>query len=418
MLVSFRVKNFLSIEDEVFIDFRASGGKDLPRNLLKYKKTRLLKSMGLYGANATGISNIIKAFYFVWELTKYSHSYNVDTKIRPTQFKLRDETLKEPSRFEITFTKNGSTYRYGFSCLDSKIIDEYLFRWDDSYDKPRRSVIFIRKNTNEFTFKSDVTKQELIRTQLTDNVLYLSKSTALNFEKVRDAYDFITSDLVITFDNLWSSWIDYTRATLANDSKLKRRVVGILQSCDLGGISDISIEKKKGKAVGFHANFSKDEPSIGPYPAFDTDTYVAKFLHRVPSGKMIAFSELEESAGTLKMYSILVPILDILEKGKILIIDELEASLHPNISELILRLFHSKMNRRNAQILFASHNTNLLSKGILRRDQILITRREPNKGTSISPLTDFKLREGADFERAYRTGRVGGLPFIDETVLE
>ena len=418
MLISFKVKNFLSIENEIFIDFRASGSRQLPKNLQKYKMSHILKSIGIYGANASGKSNIIRAFHFVWELTKFSHSYNIDSRIRPTQFKLSTKRVDEPSRFELTFTKKGYTYEYGFSCLNSKIVDEYLYRWDDSYKKPRKSTIFIRRNSNEFDFKTDKSRQELIRSQVPENVLYLSRSTALNYEKVRDVYEFITSDLVITFNNPWNAWGNYTKIAIATKKEIRDKIVEIMQRSDFGGIDDLSVEKHKGKSIGFHADFSKIEAKIDTTPIVDSEVYVTKFIHKDSNGREVAFEEFEESAGTLKMFSMLGPILDILENGKVLIIDELESSLHPNVAEFVVKLFHSKLNKKNAQLLFVSHNTNLLSRGILRRDQILITQRKPNEGTRMYSLSNFNLREGIDFERAYLNGRVGGIPFIDESILD
>lgn len=418
MLISFKVRNFLSIKDEVVIKFKASSSKELARNVARDKHRRLLKSIGVYGANATGKSNIIKAFYFVWQLTKFSHSYNIETKIQSTQFKLSDKNRREPSSFEITFTKNNSTYQYGFSCLDSKILDEYLYRWDDTYDKPRKSTIFARRNLNEYAFGSDARKQQPIASQVTENVLYLSRATALNLEKVRDAYEFIVNDLVITFNDPYDAWNDYTKVSMANNPELKNKVVDTLQKADFGGITDISIEKKMGKGGGFEANFSKEGVKFNPTPVVDIDIYIEKFLHKISTGEVVEFTGQEESAGTRKMFAFLGPILDILENGKVLIIDELETSLHPNISEFIVRLFHSKLNKKNAQMLFVTHNTNLLTRNVLRRDQIYITGKVPNEGTEIFSLSNFKLREGMDFERAYLAGRVGGLPFIDETILD
>lgn len=418
MIISLRIRNFLSIKYEVFVDFTASGSKQLSENVLNYKRKRLLKALGVYGANASGKSNIIKAFFFIWQLTKTSHSYNIDTPIPPTQFKLDAKKQHEPSRFEITFTKNDSTFQYGFSCLNSVIIDEFLFRWDETYDKPRKSIIFIRRNSSDFEFKTDIQKQEAIKTQMTRNVLYLSRATALNYEGVRDAYEFLVNDLIISFNTPIDPWSNYTKITMSSNPDLKTKIVDILQKADFGGISDIVIEKKKGKNIGFHLNLSKEGFKFDPIPETEVEIYLAKYLHKGSNDRLIEFTESEESAGTLKMFSMLGPIFDILENGKVLIIDELESSLHPGVSEFVVRLFHSKVNKKSAQLLFVTHNTNLLSRGILRRDQILITRNEKNEGTKISSLTDFKLREGIDFERAYLTGRVGGVPFIDETILE
>jgi AAA15 family ATPase/GTPase len=140
VLIDFKVTNFLSIKDELDFSLIASNSNELRGNVAPYKHGGVLKSSGIYGPNASGKSNIIKAIFFLWQLVKYSHSYNVDAKIQITQFKLDDESKEEPSRFEITFTKNSATYQYGFSCLNSKIIREYLFRWDDTYKKCKSKI--------------------------------------------------------------------------------------------------------------------------------------------------------------------------------------------------------------------------------------------------------------------------------------
>ena len=112
------------------------------------------------------------------------------------------------------------------------------------------------------------------------------------------------------------------------------------------------------------------------------------------------------------------PIFDILEYGKVAFIDEFEVNLHPNITRFLIRLFNSKINTKNAQLIFTTHDTNLLDKELFRRDQIYICTKEPNKNTLVASFLDYDLRETADFERAYLNGRVGGLPFIDETLFD
>ena len=416
MLIEFKVSNFYSIKDEVVLGFKASHSKELTKNIIPYKHVGLLKSIGIYGANATGKSNIIKAIYFVWGLTKFSHSYNAETKIPPTQFKLDNKNLTKPSSFEITFTKNNVRYQYGFSCLDSKVLEEYLFKWDDTSNKPRRATVFRRENIKEFKFNVDKKKQQMIASQMSENVLYLSRAAAFNFDKVRDVYDFLVNDLIVNFN---PSWNEYTKINAASNSELKNRIVDILQKADFGGISDIVIKRKEAKmVVGIQANLTSNGVKFNPIPETDKYIYVAKFLHKISPEETVEFNEWEESNGTIKMFSLLGPIFDILDNGKVMVIDELETSLHPSISEFIVRLFHSKLNKKNAQLIFTTHNTNLLNSEVLRRDQIYITSKEPNKGTRLDSLIKFKLREGMDFQRVYLTGRVGGLPFIDETVLD
>ena len=415
MIIEFKTKNYLSIKDELALSLDAGSSKRLLKNTFPYKRSKLLKSVGIYGANASGKSNIIKSMFFMWQLVKFSHSYNIDTKIPPTQFKLDKKMLTEPSSFEITFVKNNTKYQYGFSCLDSKIIDEYLFYWEETTDKPRKALIFSRKDKKKFKFNIEKSKQEMIASQMNENVLYLSRATALNFERTKDAYDFLVNDLVINYN---PEWMNFTVEKIYNNPQIKEKIIDILQKADFGGIVNIELNKEKKPVKGVEFKFEKEGPVIRQLAEEEKDFYDVKFIHKNDVGESISFSMDEESQGTAKALSLLGPIFDILENGKVVVIDELEISLHPNITEFIVRLFHSKQNKNNAQIIFTTHNTNLLGADLLRRDQVYICSKEPNKGTELRSLIEYKLRESADFERAYLTGRVGGIPFIDETVLD
>lgn len=409
MLKEFSVENYLSFKDRVTLSMDTSSGSKLPQNIIKTtKKKRLLKSVAIYGGNSSGKSNFIKAVFFMHWMVTNSHTFNVNTDIKVSPFKLNTECYKNPSSFEIKFMLDDTTYRYGFSCDSKKIVDEYLFY---SIGK-KENKIFERTNTENFTFDVDEDQQEVIKSQVIENTLYLSRATQLKYQRTRDPFVFI-SNLVI---NINPSWINYTVRKLHEDPELKIKILEILKKADFGGIENINIKKetKPVQNIIFGVN-QKNESSIQVGNKID-EFFEVIFTHKNENGKNVNFDITEESEGTKKTLVMLGPLFDIMENGKVAFIDELEASLHPNITRLLIRLFHSNRNK-NGQLIFTTHNTNLLDNKLFRTDQIYFCSKEPNKNTKISSLYDYDVRQVTDFERIYLSGRVGGTPFIDETLL-
>jgi len=412
MIVEISIENYLSIKNRITFSLDSSASKSLPKNLINVsEKQNLLKSVVIYGANASGKSNMMKAFFFVWNMVKNSHTFNVDTKIPRMPFKLDENCINKPSRFEIIFIHNNIRYKYGFSCDDTKILDEYLLYWPNG----RESQIFNRTGTKNFTFTIDQTQQNQIKSQMNDNVLYLSRATQLGYEKTRTVYEFIINNIVI---NYGPAWENFTIKKMYEDSVLKRKILEILQNADFGGISDIRPIKDKRKVRGIEFKFEKKNTIFNPLKDTEEDFYDMNFIHKTTKGESINFNMQEESGGTLKTLFLLGPIFDILEHGKTLFIDELELNLHPNITRFLVKLFHSKKNNKNAQLVFTTHDTTLLDNELFRRDQIYLCSKKSDNSTELHSFLDYNLRETADFEKAYLNGRVGGLPFIDETIVD
>lgn len=412
MIAEISIENFLSIRDKITLSLDSSTSKRLPQNLIQISnKEKLLKSAVIYGANASGKSNIIKAVFFIWGMVKNSHSFNIDTKIPRIPFKLDKIYLGKPSRFEIIFISHNIKYNYGFSCDNDKIIDEYLFYWP----KGRKSKIFERTETKNFDFTIDKKHQKLLASQMNDNTLYLSRATQLGYEKTKKVYEFMVNDIVINYNPFWR---DFTIKNIYKNTKLKEKIIEILQKADFGGIENIEVVKDKGKVGGIELKFEKTSPTINILKEKEEDIYNVRFVHKNKEGKLIYFNMSEESGGTNKTLSLLGPIFDILNSGKTVFIDELELHLHPNITKFLVKLFNSRSNKNNAQLIFTTHDTTLLDNELFRKDQLYVCSKEPNKHTKLNSFLDFDLRETADFERAYLNGRVGGLPFIDETLVD
>lgn len=408
MIHEILIENFLSIKKEIKLNLEASSSKQLPNNLISSNDSNFLKSVVIYGANASGKSNIIRAVLFLWNMVANSHKFNVDSKIPRVPFKLDSKSEQKPSKFEIKFAYEKIKYRYGFSCDNEKIIDEYLYY----SPKGRLALVFKREKTNKFTFTSDNARQENIKNQTLSNTLYLSRATQLGYDKTKKTYEFIVNNIVI---NMHPNWQDYTFKQIYENPKLKERIVEILRKADFGGIEDIKIKKERRK--GKEIKIEKDSFSQRD---IENDFYEPIFSHKKKIGDKetyVDFNIDEESHGTQKFLAMLGPILEILEQDKIIFIDELELNLHSEITKLIIKLFHNLSNKK-AQLVFTTHDTNLLDNELFRKDQIYIVTREPNDQTLLNSFLEFNLRQENDFERAYLTGRVGGLPFIDETLVD
>ncbi|MFC1741609.1 ATP/GTP-binding protein [Nanoarchaeota archaeon] len=416
MIVEITIENFLSIKEPITLSLDASAGKKLENNLIQLSdKERLLKSAVVYGANASGKSNLIRSVLFIWFLVKNSHNFNVETELNKIgypriPFKLDSASLKKPSKFEIVFIKDDVRYKYGFACDDKQIIEEHLYYWP----KGRESLIFSRTKSSEFKFTEDKSQQKLIEKQMNDNVLYLSRATQLGYDKTRAPYEFIVNDIVVNPNRT-----DLTIQQIYDDPKIKNKILDILKKADFGGIVDIEVNKEKKTINGFEFKFENENASVNPLKSKEQDFYDVKFLHKNDKDSLVKLGFNEESHGTQKTIAMLGPIFEVFETGKTLFIDEFEVNLHPNITEFLIKLFHSKYNTKNGQLIITTHDTTLLkNKDLFRMDQVYVCSKAPNKWTKVNSLLDFDLRQNLSFENAYLNGRVGGLPFIDETFFE
>ncbi len=420
MLVEFKVKNFLSIKDEVVLSLDSTSSNNLEDNLFQVSDYRLLKTAAIYGPNASGKSNLMKAVSFALNMIRNSQQFKVDTKFLCIPFLLDEGSKLDPSRFEFTFIKNQTRYTYGFSCDENGFIEEFL------YYKPQgeNRKIFFKRNegssNGRFRFFFDKNDQMKWGKETIKQRLYLPKAVNdHNYEKMTEVYDYLVNDLVVVMQVFDPSWGYFTRDRIMKDPKFKEWCLNIIKKADFGGIEDIRINREKRILKGFNFNLNDGSISSEPLERKEEDYYDLNFVHRNDMGEEILFKEDLESTGTNKTLNMMGPIYDIMENGKTLLIDEFELNLHPNITEFIIRLFHSKQNKRNGQLVITTHDTTLLKKDdIFRRDQVYICTKEPNRSTNLSSLIEFDLRESINFENAYLNGRLGGLPFIDESVFE
>lgn len=399
MLIEFSIENFRSIRERITLSLVSSSDKSLDYNLIKTdisEKDCFLRSEVIYGANASGKSNIVSAFKFLKELVENSHNNQKDTKIKISPFKLDANYSSEPSKFEVVFIKKNTKYVYGVSVTNEKIIDEYLYH----YPKGSRALLFMRSNTIDYKFTVDKYDQEFFSRKTLENVLYLSRSTQLAYKKTSEAFDWFKDKLkVITSEDLIPS-TKFTIEMLNQDNNLKKNVLNALIEADLG-IDDLSL-----------------------IPVFDNSgnlmNHDVRTIHTAFRGKnnefKVPFEFHEESDGTQKMFALIGPWIEALSNGHTLIVDELDTKLHHFLNVFLIKLFHDPtQNKNNAQLIFTTHNTNLLNLDLFRRDQIWFTEKNPDTGsTDLYSLLEFSPRKDKNIQKGYLAGRYGAIPFISE----
>lgn len=403
MLIDFSIENFTSIKDKITFSLESTASKKLSKNIIENSPSLVKKAM-ILGANASGKSNLIKGIGFIRYMVTTSNQFNIDNKIPTIPYKFDKKSIKNPSKFEVNFVYDEIRYRYGFSCTDKEITEEYLYYWI----KNKEILIFKRNEKNMFRFRKDSARQKKYSSQTIPNVLYVSRATQLGNEKTKPVYEFFSHYLII---NTNLSWHQYTLESMSNNPKIKEEIINILKKSDFGGINDIVVKKEKSQIKEITFGIGKENPKI-----IDSvgDVLDVKFVHKI-NDEQVSLNLYEESAGTIKTLDLLGPFLDILENGRVVIIDELESSLHPEISNFLVKLFTSKHNKKNAQLIFTTHNTSFLDNKLFRKDQVHFCEKKPNNATELISLSDFDIRQDADFEKAYKEGRFGGVPFIDET---
>ncbi len=414
MLIEFSVENFKSLKERQTLSMEATSDDSLDHNLIEFrddaeKDYRLLKSGALFGANASGKSNVLKALTAFRTLINKSHTYQKGDRLPHEPYKFDEGCVNGPTKFDIVFIMDNIRYNYGLSYTKDKIIDEYLFY----YPKGRRSQIFERKNTDKYTFHKDQKEQEMISERTRENVLYLSSSTQFNYDKTAKAFDWFNEKLKDIGPKDDPGIRESTIERLNEDDKFKEKIQKALVVADFG-ISDI-----KGKIETLSADKIKDLPlgikdlaimGDGKLKTLDITTF-----HKLEDGEG-SLSFFEESEGTQRFFSLIGPIITALEDGDVLLIDELDTKLHHLLNEYIVELFHDPdENQNNAQLIFTTHNTKLLDQDLLRRDQIWFTMRDPKTGsTELYSLIEYSPRKDKDIEKGYLVGRYGGIPFIQK----
>ena len=416
MLLRFSVSNHLSIRDPQELLFTASSLKDRSEGLIDCPAApnrSLLPAAVIYGANASGKSNFLDALSTMRTMVLRSHTHGAPDGGLPRRVFALDQASSDQSlRFEIDFVNDGVRYHYGFEASDAAFESEWLYEFPRSH----RRTLFERDG-KEFRFGRGLAGPNKTIAGLTrSNSLYVSAAAQNGHKQLSEVLAYFRSIRGARDIDVPGTAASTQLAEAGPD----RRVIDFLGKIGTGVVAcrrkevelaakTLALRRDLHAAVGRFANIPSD---LRPDP--EDKEVTIELAHRGQDGGSIYFDLNWESAGTRRLLVVLELAFRALDDGVALYIDELDASLHTQACEAVLKLFcSSETNPKGAQLIATTHDTNLLNSPSLRRDQLWFTEKDDAGATQLYPLTDIRTRRGDNFERGYLQGRYGAVPFDD-----
>ena len=415
MLIRFSAQNHLSLKGPQALSLVASSLKDSEAGLIQcaaLPDARLLPAAVIYGSNASGKSNFVAAIEFVARAILLSHRMGEPGgEVPRAAFALDHACSAEPSVFNIDFIIHGARYQYGFEALDNRFSAEWLY----AFPSQRRQVLYER-DERDFRFGRSLKGRNKVIADLTrPNSLFISAALQNDHEQLSDIASFFKSlgtDTEIAVESTMASRV------LA-DGEVDSRVIAYLEMLGTGVVGYQKIEQEIPEEVQlvmreFRATIqklSKGRVTLES-DALDIRRPMIELAHRGVDGEAIYLDLERESAGTRRLLLLLGRVFQALDTGSLLVVDELDASLHTKACELVLALFsNDETNPKGAQLIATTHDTNLLSSPVLRRDQVWFTEKDSEGATHVYPLTDIRTRKGDNVERGYLQGRYGAIAY-------
>jgi AAA15 family ATPase/GTPase len=424
MLLEYSFENYKSFQESNSLSMIGvpSFKEHEPDNIFHFDKFKILKSAAVYGNNASGKSNLVNGLQKMKQLVKSSFRDALVEKgeIQIDKYLLNSESEKTPSKFEVVFIQNQLRYRYGFEINNNQVSREWLF-----HTTTKEVPLFERKN-NKFIINKSSFKEGLnLESKTRNNVLFLSLVAQFNGE--------ISNRVIEWFNNLniISGLQDFgysvfTINKLKKDKNFNKWLSLIIRTLEISNITIEEIEIKEDD-INKIVKKTNDKSLANFFDAFNKlqqngkkkiqiSTWHKKYDKDNLLINTIPFDfESQESEGTKKFINLLGPWYDTLKNGKILIIDELDSRLHTHLTKKLIELFH-KFNKRNAQLILTSHDTSLLDKELLRRDQIWFTEKDQFGSSHLYSLADFKtedVRKTSSYHKNYLNGKYGAISFFD-----
>ena len=410
MLLEFRVRNYRSIRDDQALTLIASGDKELASTHLAptglKSAPHALRTAVVYGPNASGKSSLLRALDYMRAVVAESA-----TVIQPGQtynvppFKLDAVSAQQPTEFEITFLLSGVRHQYAFSMTAQRIVSESLLVYRSSKPTQLYSRQHVDGDRYDYEFSTYLTgPRKLWQESTRPNALFLSMAAQLNSEQLSPVFNWIVRS--ITFLPAGATVLpEYTTALLATEQG-RASIREFLSAADIS-IADVQAVPRKGMQAQWVMSASGLQASQE-----EREFLMPVFEHSTPKGSA-KFELHDESEGTQRLYGLIAPVLDCLREGRVLVVDELDSSLHTLLVRRLITLFHTpELNPNGAQLIFSTHDTSLLDHTLFRRDQIWFTEKDADQATRLYPLTDFSPRKQEAWERGYLAGRYGAVPFF------
>ncbi len=394
MLVQFRFNNYKCFKDETVFNVVASKYyRDKMENLIQVPQYALLRTAAVYGANASGKTKLFQAFNFMREVVLTSadkQSNNWQRSYSP--FLLDTYSAEQPSVFEVVFLMDGIQYRYGFELNEERILAEWLFR------KRSKELKVLEYNGG---------------TSIYYNEHYINPKIMKNLE---EAKMFRVNSLIISSLSMWN---DQLSLDILHWFKQNNIISASLNTMAPRILSAIDHPKMKTKLMDFLRSADLGIYDVTSNELSETELNIShsKYDERhLPSGFAKLSLEKDESFGTYRFLSLAEPIINALEKGSVLWIDEIDNGLHYDLVRALISMFQNEqVNIHNAQLIINTHNISLIDEAdLFRRDQIYIVDKNRYGEATLTPVSDFSVRETAKVGKLYREGRFGGVPYLDK----
>ncbi len=422
MLVEFSVTNFRSIRDRQTFSMVASKDKDRADTHTfdpdAPATPPLLHSAVVMGPNAGGKSNLLRALHYMRSFVLRSAKLvDPDEKTGVIPFRLDRDWESRPSEFEVVFITGEVRYQYGFALTSERVEEEWLFAWP----KGSKQEWFSRAQKNKagelrdpFNFSKTHFKgrNRIIESLTRDNALFLSVGTQLNHDQLTPLFRWFEKGLQVRspdFSGPRSPLADYTADRCEEESDFKAKVLSFLQAADLG-IDGIKVDSHPMLDDDLSELFSGElrKKILGA----KLDIHETFCLHaRSDGSEPVSFELEEESDGTQAIYALAGHWLHMLEEGGVVVMDELDTSLHPHLVRFLIEMLHGETNPKHAQLIFSTHDATLLD-GVFRRDQIWFVEKGPDRASRVTPLYDFSVRKGEAIQKRYLQGRYGAVPVL------
>ncbi len=390
MLLQFSVTNHRSIKETAVISMKAAADKTMKEILISPDgKKELVPVMAIYGANAAGKSNVLHALLLMREMVCGSYAKPLKGATLPYEpFAFVDGKM-EPTTFEIIYYNEGIKYAYGFSFDKAQIINEYLYHWPNG----REALVFSREK-NKYEFRESIQEQMTLSGRTSENRLYLTSSNEWNCSQTEKAYLWFQKNLrgVIATGTTNEITIDAIR----RGGEEKQRILKEMLLADLG-ICNVELSG------------TIENPIVST---------VHQLVDNSGISKQYTLLLGQESIGTQRFFSRIGLWMEAIDCGAVLVVDEIEASMHPLLTRHLIEMIQDQtINQNHAQLIFTTHDTGLLDLKLLRRDQIWFAEKdEKSMQTDIYALTEFSPRKEENIARGYLQGRYGAIPFIEGAI--
>jgi AAA15 family ATPase/GTPase len=418
MLLEFEVENFRSFADPVTFSMIASSDRNHADHLIAMggSRDRAMRSASIYGANASGKSNLVMAMGMLQSIVLRSHLAQLGEPMPYFPFKFGRPGEWTSTRYRVVFLMNGVEYEYSLRHDAARVYEERLYH----YPKNRKAIIFERVDGRELRAPQDKGSLRATAEKTLPNALLLSKAVQDNNPLVMPAFKWFQERLMVILKVNSMVVEERALARMQQDERFRALLLKALNMADLG-IVDV-----RGKVVQMdQEELDRMPPEIQEQMRGLVKGKIEqwrrleiKTVHQaVDEGGKVVQIEMdfhhEESLGTQKVFAVMALILEAMEAGRVLVMDEMDLHLHPQIARFLVELMNDpEQNRGNAQFVFTTHNTNLIDLNLFRRDQIWFIEKDERGRSSLYSLSDFNVRTDLRVQKAYEVGRFGAVPFV------